>query len=222
MICEKEYNLQIGCKSTNKKTLVMKYENIILLKSYDTFISLYDINKKLLINNITWYKSSATTRKHFSAFKLHLYRDLNQEFKNECFLNNKYFYELVRLVLFEDLQNVDIKINNILKEYELEVNLIETLVNYEFNLNEDYNCDVCGWKTIKSEFEEFKTRNKEFYTVEIANEFDTIHADIIITTNKKRSKLLGSKVKLISRCGLSYNNYNTKELNYYTGFDIEY
>ena len=218
-----EYNLEIGCSTSNKKTKVIETgDGLLLLKSYDTFITLFDSNKKFLINNIDWFKSSATTRKHFAEFKRHLERDLDYAIKNECFISNSDFYELVRLTLFKDLGNVDIKISNIFKEYELEQNLIEALFEYDFNLNENYNCNVGSWMTVKTEFKELKTRNKEFYTVEHANEFNTIRAEVVITTNKSRSKILSSKVNLIDKNGLSYNNYNTKELNYYTGEDISY
>ena len=215
------YNLQIGCNSTNKKVEVTISDNIILLKSYDTFISLFDTNKSLLINNFTWFKSSATTRKHFSEFKRHLTWDLDYEIKHECFINNKEFYELVELTLFKDLGNVNIKIDNIFKEYEIEKSLIETLNNYNFNLNENYNFNIGSCNTVKTEVKELKTRIKEIYVVEIPNELSKPQIEVVITTNKKRTKILNSKVNLITKSGLSYNNYNTKELNYYTGYDIE-
>jgi len=216
------YNLQIGCNSTNKKVEVSIYGNIILLKSYDTFISLFDTNKGLLINNFDWFKSSATTRKHFSEFKRHLNRDLDYEIKHECFIDNKEFYELVNLTLFNDLGNVDIKISNIFKEYQIEKTLIEALTNYEFNLNENYKFNIGSCNTVKTEVKELKTRIKEVYVVEIPNELFKPQIEVVITTNKKRNKILSSKVNLISKRGLSYNNYNTKELNYYNGYDIVY
>ena len=201
-----EYNLNIGCKSTNKKTKVLETKDLLFLKSYDTFISIYVKSRKTLINNITYYKVSNTTKKHYYSFRDDL------EVNNKIYLDNKTFYELVRF----DYVEVSGKFDNLFKEYEIEKNLIEAITNYEFNLNENYNCNVGSFNVISNSKVELKTRNKEIILCELPNTIIKPLFEVTITTNKNRTKILSSKVKLISKSGLSFNNYNTKELNMYT------
>ena len=205
-----EYNLKIGCRATNLKNKVIETKELLLLKSYDTFISIYVKSKKLLINNIDYYKISNTTKKHYYAFR----QTLNVNHK--IYLNNDNFYELVRIALFEDLGNIDVKVSHIFKEYELEKALLEAINNYDFNLNENYNFNVGSFNVIDNSKVALKTRNKEIILCELPNTIIKPLVEITLTTNKNRTKILSSKVKLISKAGLSFNNYNTKELNEYT------
>ena len=67
---------------------------------------------------------------------------------------------------------------------------------------------------------ELKTRNKyiiEMYYYNNELKIDKeIKLKVILTYNKKETKLLNIKSCLFSKIGLSFNNYNTKELDQYT------
>jgi len=218
MNVKNEYCLVIGCDSTNKKTRVFEVDNFLLFRSYETFISIYDINRKTLINNLDYYKVSNTTRTHYYSFVNHINFELPniKDIENEVFLTDNQFYRLIDTL--KDNLNIDNQLADIYKEYSLEKSLIESLENYNYNLNENYKCNIGSWNTVDYSKKELKTRNKEIYLVELSHNYVKPQVEVTITTNKKRTKILNVKVKIISKYGLSFNNYNTKELDKYTNY----
>ena len=208
MICTKEYNLEIGSKASNMKATVLDLKDLLILKSYNTYVAIYLKSRKALINNIDAYKCSATTTKHYYAFRDSL------EVNHKIYVNNQYFNDEIIKKLQDNVYPVG-QFEYIFKEYSLEKILIEAIKNYEFNLNENYNFNIGSWTVIDNSKVEIKTRKKEIILCEVELGICQPVVEVTIVTNKSRTKILSTKVKVVSRSGLSFNDYNTKELRAY-------
>lgn len=218
----KDYYLQIGCSKTNSKTLVTEYEDYITLKSYDTYICIFDRDTETLINNIEYYRYSQTTKKHYKTFKNLINYELGLNIKNILYLDSSRFTTLHNKVVVEYLDmlrhgksevNLSEYLTNIYNEYDTEKRLINRINNYVFSLDKDYTKKIGSFKVLDVERVELKTRVKEVYYCELPNSISDVHFKVTLTTNRNRSKLLDSCVEVDSKCGLSFDNYTNKDYN---------
>ena len=228
----KKYNLKIGSYQTNKKITVYETEQELLLKSYETFICVFHKSTGTIINNYESYKISNTTRKHYNEFIFYLQHDKKFNINKEIFLsetdfNNELIYN------FQDFGNMENRIYNLIKLYELEKQHINYYLDIE-NIKQDLklfenviksdsdNNFIKGLKIGGTNKQELKTRNK--YNILLIyenketkyNKF--IEIKITLTYNKKETKLINIKSCLVSKIGLSFCNYNSKELDQYTQY----
>lgn len=228
----KKYNLKIGSYQTNKKITVYETEQELILKSYETFICVFHKLTGTIINNFESYKISNTTRKHYNEFLFYIQHDKKFNINKEIFLSESDFNnELIKN--FQNFGNMENRIYNLIKLYELEKQHINYYLNLE-NIKQDLklfeniiksdsdNNFIKGLRIAGKQKEELKTRIKyNIGLIYINNELinnNKIKILITLTYNKKETKLLNVSSKLINKIGLSFCNYNTKELDQYTQY----
>ena len=194
------------------KAKIIETEQLMILKSYDSFICLYYKPMKTIINNIDFFKYSNTTKRHYEQF---IY---NCGFVNhEIYLNDFQFNKLIET--FYNFGSIENLFNNIFKYYEMEKLIIETEINKFscymenniiygfFNENSLYDLNKCygsfkpydGYKLT-----DYKTITKEKLFYERKTEYNTLCICIELTLNKKETKLKNYKIKILNKYGLSF------------------
>lgn len=217
------YHLVIGSYNTNKKITVYETDQLLILKSYETVICFYDKLRNGLFINLFNYKTSNTTRKHYTEFIDYLKYTKNYNIEFKIYLDYYNFRQLEKT--FNSFGSIENKLNELYKLYNLEQNHIKFILNMDMDLylklygKINLNNWINGLKITETWINKLKTRIKENYILYYNNSVNqNTEIKLTLTYNKNKTKLLNYKFKIVSKYGLSYNNYNTKELNNYTNY----
>lgn len=227
---ENENNIIInpfeGYKSYNKyykASVIYNTEfirpQLIVMKSYNTEVAIYNRSNGFLILDNEFYNCSKTTKEQLEHF---LFKYVPAYKQGIIYLETPTFQDLINIFYVGDVGLYENKEYNIINRWKAQKNLIDT-INCEYLTADQKTQDILPISEVTTETQELKTRFKH---IEHCNKYG-VKFDIIKTwkgnpenckyTEKEHIK---TQIKIISKTSLYHDARNWNDKKLFTGWDI--